>query len=267
MRCLAGSAVARLSLVLLAAGLGGCAAPPPATPEQTRAGLVMLIPGMRGDASLLYGAANGLLEAGVEREVQIYDWYRFPSLANLVDYKRNCAHAEEIARRLAAYHDENPASPIDVIGYSAGGGLAIMALERLPEDVPVRRLVLVQAAVSPDYDLTRAARRVRDKVVNVYCPGDWLVLGLGTQVFGTVDRRCVESAGKRGFDAPRALSDAAARQKLVEVAWRPEMMGTLHFGGHVGILLRAWNRRFVAPLILTDDVTALMRESTQPSAP
>ena len=254
MRRLVASAVARLTLVLLAAGPGGCAAPPAATPEQTRAGLVMLIPGMRGDASLLYGAANGLLEAGVDREVQIYDWYRFPSLANLVDYERNCAHADEIARRLVAYHGQNPASPIDVIGYSAGGGLAIMALERLPEEVRVRRLVLVQAAVSPDYDLTRAVRRVRDRVVNLHCPSDWFVLGLGTQVFGTVDRRCVHSAGKGGFDAERALPEATARWKLVQIAWQREMMGTLHFGGHVGILLRAWNRRFVAPLILADDV-------------
>lgn len=227
----------------------GCAAPPRATPQQQTNGLVLMVPGIRGDRALLYWAARGLLDAGLERELRIYDWYRFPALANLVDLERNRRHAQRIADELIAYHAENPTGVIDVVGYSGGGGLALMAVENLPPHVPVRHLVLVQAAVSPTYDLTRALARLRGNIVNLYSPGDWFVLGLGTCLFGTLDRQFLVSAGKRGFDLERAVPNECDRPRLVQVPWTSEMMGAFHFGGHVEIILYDWNKAFVAPYL------------------
>lgn len=224
-------------------------APPQATPAQSRNGLVMMVPGIRGDRGLLYWAAHGLADAGVERELRIYDWYRFPSLANLVDLDRNRAHAQRIAAELTSYHAEHPSGTIDVIGYSGGGGLAVMAVEDLPAHVAVRNLILVQAAISPDYDLTRALARVRGRVVNLYCPGDWFVLGLGTRLFGTIDRRFVASAGKCGLDLQKSVPNAADRERVIQRTWTRDMIGAFHFGGHVGIVMYDWNKVFVAPYL------------------
>jgi pimeloyl-ACP methyl ester carboxylesterase len=229
---------------------GSCVAPPPPTPEQADAGLVFMVPGIKGNPWLLYWAAEAFRDAGIERELRIYDWAAFPALCNLVDYAGNCRHAEVIAAELVEYHQLHPDAPIDVVGYSGGGGLAVMAVERLPDSLRVRRLVLVQPAISPDYDLTLTMSRVEGDVVNLYSCGDWFVLGLGTRLFGTMDRRYVISAGKKGFDAERAAPHAGDRRRLVQVPWKPEMVRTLHLGGHNGIILYEWNRACVAPYVL-----------------
>ena len=46
---------------------------------------------------------------------------------------------------------------IDLIGHSAGGGVILGALRRLPADVPVDRVVLLSPSVSPGYELPPVA--------------------------------------------------------------------------------------------------------------
>lgn len=250
-RLRAGGPVAMLGLALL---MGGCHTLCP-TSQQLDSGLIWLIPGVHGEPWMLANAQRGLRDAGIESAIEVYDWKRselFGVLLNLIDIEANLKHAAAIAHEIVSYHREHPGRPIDLVGYSGGGGLAVMAVEALPQDVRVRNLILVQPAISPDYNLSQALRQVDGSIINFHSRMDWVVLGLGTRAFGTMDRAYVPSAGKSGFNLATALPDEAQRQRLRQPQWTPKMMLTGHYGGHVGMLAYDWNRKYLAPYLMTE---------------
>jgi pimeloyl-ACP methyl ester carboxylesterase len=213
-----------------------------------------MLPGIEGRAWMLSAAHRAFRDAGVDAEIRVFHWARPPldPLKNLTDYDGNLQRAGEIANEIAVYRRKHPGASIDVVGYSGGGGLAVMVAEALPEDVRLRNLLLAQPALSPDYDLTSALSRIDGKLVNFYSPHDWLILGVGTQLFGTIDRKEVASAGKERFDLERAVSDPALRQKVEQRGWNVRMIGSGHFGNHHSILSHGWNKRYVAPHLLPE---------------
>src|SRR5947208_140175 len=77
-------------------------------------------------------------------------------------------------------------------------------------------------ALSPGYELSRAVRAVRREMVVFWSPLDLIVLGLGTRIFGTIDRVNSVSAGLVGFRPPGGGDYA----KLRQVRWHPEMAPT-----------------------------------------
>lgn len=233
-------------LLLIMLGLTtGCAAQSAAGP-----GHVWLFPGIEGSSFWLGPAARGLRDGGVTGAFHYYDWQRpMPGaggLANLTEHAENRAKAATLAKEIARTVKREP---VDLVGYSGGGGMAIFVAEALPKDVHLRRVVLVQPALSPGYDLTPALRRVTGEVINVHCHSDRFTLGLGTELFGTMDRAYVSSAGKDGFDVEKAVSDPALRSRLRQVAWEPAHVLYGHIGGHIGMLGYYWNRAVVAPLL------------------
>lgn len=209
-----------------------------------------MFPGING-REWFAGAYRGLRDGGVEAAIRVHDWKGAEIVANLSDY-RNRAAADAIAAELAAYRAKHPGSPIDLVGYSGGGGLAIMVAEALPPEVRLRNVVLAQPAVSRDYGLCPALEHVDGRLVNFYCPSDWVILGAGTTVFGTIDRKHVASAGKEGFDLQAAVPDEDMRNLVEQRAWSWDMFWTGHAGGHLGLAMREWNKRYVAPLLLPD---------------
>lgn len=251
-RALAMTAITTLALC------SGCWNPPGPTARQTERGLVWMLPGIEGGPWSMHWAHAAFRDAGVESEIRIFDWKRpLATLDNLTDHEGNRRKAAQLAKRIAAYRWQHPGGAIDLVGYSGGGGLAIMVAEALPEDVRLRNVVLAQPALSPDYDLTAALSRIDGKLVNFYSPHDWLILGLGTRMFGTMDRREVASAGKETFDLRRAIRDPTLRAKVEQHCWELRMIGDGHFGGHFGILSYWWNRRYVAPYLLSEQPEAL----------
>ncbi len=199
-------------------------------------------------------AYDGLRAAGVGAEIRAFDWDRGAAfLDNLTDYQGNLQHAAAIADEIVEFERRRPGAPVDVVGYSGGGGLAILAVEALPQQVRVRNVLLVQAAISPDYDLTSVLSHIDGRLVNFYCPTDWVILGLGTQVFGTIDRTYTKSAGKDGFDVERAAPDRQLRGKIEQVRWTLEMLRSGHAGNHTGILMQQWNQRYLAPYLVPDN--------------
>lgn len=235
----------RVSLVALVAG---CQAPERRVDAGNGEHLIWVFPGVEGGSLSIGRAVRAYRDGGVQADVEVLDWERpLGLISNLVAIERNRQYAAQVAEQITEFRRHHPKAAIDLVGYSGGGGVAILTAEALPEDIRVRHIILVQAAISPSYYLTAALRHVDGRLVNFYCPSDWFMLGVGTSLFGTIDRSFTASAGKSGFVLESAVPDEALRAKVVQVKWSEEMRSAGHNGGHRAILRYAWNRRYVAP--------------------
>lgn len=172
----------------------------------------------------------------------------FADLTNVADQRRGAEKlAAEVRASLAAY----PNRPVFLVGKSGGTAIVVGALERLPEG-SVASALLLASALSPGYDLTRALRAVRGEVVAFWSPLDVLLLGLGTLLFGTMDRRHSVGAGLVGFRFPPGLDDEGRRlyrDRLRQIRWGRAMARSGHLGGHAGTDNPAFLRRYVVPLL------------------
>ncbi len=233
---------------IILAGIFGCHQPEPLRREQLEHGCVFLLPGVEGGAWQFQQTTQGLYDAGLNQAIDIIEWgvRPFGSMINLMDIKGNLRRAGTVAERIVQYQRDYPGRPTTLLGFSGGGGMAVLTAEALPEDVHIDRLILVSAALSPQYDLNKAAARSREKVVNFYSDRDWLFIGAGTTLFGTIDRQYTPSAGHVGFQD----RDGQIRTDgLIQIAWRPEWEALGNDGGHIGWLARNWARDVLAPQI------------------
>jgi pimeloyl-ACP methyl ester carboxylesterase len=250
-----GQTVRLVTLLAVVAPLAGCFKTPAPTLREEQRGLVWICPGIGGGAWYLEGVYHAFRDAGVDAAIRIQEWDTpcYNALGHLTQYGANRAQAATAAEQIAAYRQQHPHAPIDLVGYSAGGGMAVLIVEALPCDIGLRNVVLVQAAISPTHDLSDALERIDGHLVNLYSRLDWFVLGLGTAVLGTVDREYVASAGKVGFDAEMAVPDERQRAKLRQQPWTPVMIWSGHLGNHASILMYWWNKAYVAPCLFDPD--------------
>ena len=230
----------------------GCQAPNP-TPEQFHRGLIWMFPGVEGGEWSLAEARRGFRDGGVQSAIQTHAWkYPFGCFLNLMDYQTNLKAAQKDAQEIIQYRQAYPNQPIDLVGYSGGAGVALMVVEALPEDINIRNVLLVHGAVSPNYDLTETVKRIDGKIINYYSPWDWFFLGLGTSIFGTMERVNTESAGKVGINLETAIPDPKSRHKLIQHRWTKEMFSAGHYGGHFPILSYSWNKKYPATYLCLD---------------
>ncbi len=224
-----------------------------------------MFPGVEGGPLALGEARRAFRDVGVESRIQTHDYGRpFGLLANLMAYDSNRRAAVSIAKQIVEYRVKHPSTPIDLVGYSGGGGMAVMVAEALPEDVRLRNVVLCQPAISPTYNLSTALRRVDGKLVNLYATNDWFMLGLGTSVFGTMDREYTAAAGKDGFTEPLELDDPKLAARFEQRCWTPDMIFVGHGGMHAGILSYGWNKAMVAPWVVSQPKAACQGEPVTP---
>jgi pimeloyl-ACP methyl ester carboxylesterase len=235
---------------LAIAGCTGCWTPPHRTLEQEQRGLVMMLPGIEGRPWQMAYLYRALRDEGVESAIVVRNWSRATgSLSNLIDRDANDALARDMACDIAGYWQRHPGNPIDLVGFSGGAGVIVLTVEALPAEVRVRNVILAQAALSPEYDLTKTLEHVDGRLINYHCPTDWAVLGLGTLMFGTIDRVHTASAGKDGFVVEKAVARESLRERLMQHAWTLDDFETGHWGGHLGIGTYGWNRKYVAAVI------------------
>jgi len=225
------------------------------TPERLERGLVLVLPGIEGRSFLNHSIARGLADGGVDVAIEIFDWttgiiLRF--LYHLRGWRRNIRQAERLVQRIVEYQKSHPGRPVYLIGHSGGGALSVLALERLPPHASVTGAVLLNAALSPHYNLSAALAHAEHGIWNFRSIFDVFFVGIGTAVAGTVDGKYTPSAGMVGFRVPSGL-DAASRElyetRLRDVPFRAAMMADFHFGGHMGPSNRVFVARQVAPLI------------------
>ncbi len=243
------------ALSLLACGAGEPAplAPPARAVVQAAQAAeqtwLLHLPGIAGrrwiDEQMLLGFRDGRFTG----DFDIYDWTcNDPGLNSLLARKRNEAQAQLVADQITQKYRKNPNLRIVLSGHSGGTGIAVWALEKLPDDVKVDTLLLLASALSPSYDLTRALSHVRSHCYNFCSDNDVMVLGLGTRAFGTIDGVKTEAAGEYGFVLP-VKADRSQYEKLVQKPYDKSYMQYNNLGDHLGCMLRPFASHVVAPLI------------------
>jgi hypothetical protein len=224
-------------------------------PRSTRASHTYLIhvPGMGGWVTADTDWLRGLEEGGASDRIEVYDWpppYFLLGAVQAYDHTR--AQARYLAEKITEKLREDPQARIVLTAWSAGAAVTIWALEELPDDLQVQSVLLMQAGIDPDHDLSRALGHVRGHMFSMYSGGDFIVLGLGTMIFGTADGGILTAAaGQTGFRKPPGY-DPAEYKKLVEIPYQFEWIKYGDFGEHVSQMSRSLAKEVLGPMLVGD---------------
>jgi hypothetical protein len=239
------------AVLLFVAAVKGADRSPATRPSAEPKDLWLLhLPGIGGEMPIDHAMTRGVKDGGYPGQIEIYDWTEHdPGLSALLSRQRNEREAKKISQMIEKRLKENPKLQITLTSHSAGTGLAVWALEKLPEGMQVQTLVMLASALSPKYDLTAALNHVRGKAYLYYSSGDTLVLGAGTKLFGTVDGVNTEAAGLVGFSRPKG-ADEKQYEKLVQVPYDKGWLAYHDSGDHIGCMSRSFARHVLAPIVL-----------------
>jgi hypothetical protein len=234
------------ALVLCLMAAVGCRSPQPIA--EGHRGHVLILPGIGGELP-----SQHRLKRMIDDEVkcvmaQVWDWtdlgFSTP-LGDLVDLGRNRRRAQDLADELLRWRCQNVDSLLYLVATSGGAGIVLFACEALPEDFQIERVVFISPALSPGVDLSPVLLRSRKGLFNYYSGRDVVILGAGTWLFGTTDRRHGASAGLVGFEEP---VDAALAGKLEQLPWDRSMIRLGNLGGHTGGFATGFVRKHLLPL-------------------
>jgi len=226
-----------------------------ATPDRLERGLILVLPGIEGRGPVNLDLARGLADGGVTAAIEVFDWTTGSTalaLYHLRALERNRRVADEVARRIVEYQDQHPGRPVHLVGHSGGGGLAVLALEALPEGRTITSAVLLAPALSPRYDLTKALGRTERGIRHFHSRHDRLYLELGTRTFGTLDGHHATAAGAQGFRLPEGASAETTHlyaTRLFQEPYRREMAASWNLGQHTGATNRVFAAEWIAPLL------------------
>lgn len=183
-------------------------------------------------------------------------WYRWQCglpveiWTDLMWHSRNRRQAKCLADSILRFRENHPAARVHIVAYSGGCGIAVFACEKLAPHAAVDTMVLACPAISPTYNLAPALRAV-NRCYALISRRDNVILGAGTTVFGTVDRRFTCAAGMTGFLRPRDLgaAEAAEYDKLRQIEWSADLRRYGHRGGHTGWANLPFLREHLLPLL------------------
>lgn len=232
-------------------------------PERLDRGLVLILPGIEGRSFLNIAVMQGLLDAAVPYALDIIDWTtgnKLLFLYHLRARKRNEREAQRLAERIVQYRRDYPGRPVWILGHSGGGGMALLVARSLPADVSLTGVILLAAAVSRRFDLQPALDRVERGIWSFYSWGDWLFVGIGTMLFGTIDGPHGPAAGMLGFTSDAAQARAHGKLShegqsapvFVQRGHSAAMIRQFHLGGHFGCVHRVFIAETIGPLLHAD---------------
>lgn len=208
------------------------------------------LPGIGGLMNIDRSLTSGLLQGGIDADLQIYDWTGADrGLASLTNVKRHEEQSTIVAKLIEQRLKAQPDAHVILTAHSAGTGIAVWALEKLPEDMKIDELVLIASALSPDYDLSRALRHVKNRAYAFNSELDVIVLGAGCRTMGTVDRVKTDAAGRVGFRVPQDPAVAGQYGKFVQYPYDPDWMRFRNNGEHIGPMMRPFAREVIAAVI------------------
>lgn len=205
----------------------------------TGPGVILFVHGAGGDASWYRGIVQGLRDAGEKRPIRAVTWGMGGPLF-VMNFNDKGVH-DRAEKKLADAIAKETIGPIDVVAHSAGCGVTLGALARLPKDGRVRHVVLLAPSVSPSYDVRAALARV-DSLHAFRSDRDTLFLSWRASNFGTYDGVKSKAAGNAGF--------AASDPKLRQYAWSDVDKSLDNDGDHFGATSRKFVAQRVAPLLM-----------------
>jgi hypothetical protein len=219
-------------------------------PEVTRSApmaVVHVADGVGGLELCVTGLRHAVARSGRPLSVQSLPWSHGPGrwFLDLTDTANHKRWAQQLVERIEADRETGGPCGTYLLGKSGGCGVIIRALEQLPPG-SVDTVVLLAPAISADYPLHRALDPIREKLIVFWSPLDVIVLGAGTCLFGTIDRKHSLAAGLVGFRSLDRLP-SESREKVQQIRWSPRMAKTGFCGGHVGTDLPWFLGRFVLP--------------------
>lgn len=206
-------------------------------------GVVFYCPGAGNVDAGDEGLREGLRMAGFKGEVARLIWTISlnPAIDQAVRLNARLG-ANTLSKHIRDYFERYPDGRASIVGLSAGTGVALWALENLDPKYKVENVVLLSSSLSNDYDVGPALRRIKGKIYNYYSSNDF-VLAVPMKAFGTIDARFgVDGAGAVGLHP----KNAAERQRIVNIAWRPEFSRYGYNGGHLDSTSPGFIRKFVA---------------------
>jgi len=234
-------------LGMLAGGCGDTLNADWTTPQQLNAGIVYILPGIQGVDYHYKNIRNGLAGAGVHCAIKIHPWgCRIPGINLMINETAAASDRDwgrKIAEEIAAYQKDYPGRRVYIIGQSGGSGVAVFTAEALAKTgaEPVEGLVLLDASLSSDYDLTTALSMCTEGIVNFYNLSDVALLEVGTAVFGNVDGGHGASAGRTGF--------TRTYPRLYEVQVTKDMVDDFA-DPHFADCSKAFAAQYIAPWVI-----------------
>jgi pimeloyl-ACP methyl ester carboxylesterase len=229
---------------LLSVGLIGCG---PEFGPQAKYGITFYCPGVgnvdMGDA----GLRDGLQRAGYRGQVSRLTWsYTFNPVVDQTVQPIARLGGARLASYIQEYIDRYPGCEVNVVGLSAGTGVAVWALESLRAPYQVNNVVLLSSSLSSDYDVSHALTHTKGRIFNYYSPHDAVLTQL-MRVACTIDGKiAAEGAGAVGLHPPRGA------ERIVNIEWNPEFARYSYCGGHMDNTSPDFVRVVVSRHIVTD---------------
>lgn len=209
-----------------------------------------------GDA----GLRGGLEAAGYKGEVAGYVWTISFNVALDQTLRFNAKlKGQNLARLIEEYMEKYPGKPVNLVGLSAGTGVAVWALENLKEGYNVDSVVLLSSSLWHRYDVGKAAGRVKGKIYVYYSPNDAILAG-PMKLFGTID-------GVFGEDGAGAvgLHTRGGAEKVVNIGWKSDWSSYGYYGGHTDSTSSGFVRAVLARHLLSGTSDVAKRPGAAPA--
>jgi pimeloyl-ACP methyl ester carboxylesterase len=239
--------------------LAGCG---PHFTEKAKFGITFYCPGAGNFDFGDVGVREGLRQAGYKGEVAAYLWTISFNPAVDQTLRLNARlRATQLARFIEEYQDRFPERPVNLIGLSAGTGVAIWALEDLKPGYSVQNVVLLGSSLWHRYDVSKALQHVEGQIYNYYSPNDQILAG-PMKLFGTID-------GVFGQDGAGAvgLQPPGGAQRIVNIRWEPAFGEYGYYGGHTDATNARFVRAYIAKHVISTDAASAPHGETLAKLP
>jgi pimeloyl-ACP methyl ester carboxylesterase len=207
------------------------------------------------------GIRQGLEAAGYQGQVASVLWT--VSFNPAIDQRLGNARlgGAQLARSIEKYCDKYPGRPVNLIGLSAGTGVAIWALEDLKPGYSVDTVVLLGSSLWYRYDVGKALRRVNGHIYNYHSPNDHVLAG-PMKLFGTIDGVFGEDgAGAVGLHPPGGSG------RVVNIRWEPAFERYGNYGNHTDATRAPFVEAHISRHIISGGTARAPRDETLASAP